>query len=148
MEVVEYQEKKELVEGVLTPLEKVTPSTMYKTEFTPALITEILSPILLQNISNVMDEKFNILYEYIECLNEEIKNLKPKEETITPPVRTAHVFDMSREVPDGIAEEEIKIFLRKLRDEGAEKFDLLDVVFELNLPPEQIERVIEKLRRD
>lgn len=104
------------------------------TEFTP-------DALFLQTVNNMVDEKLDMLYDYMEVLRDEIKSLK-REENNKP-----HIYDMSREVSDKIAEDEIKVFLRKLKDEGETKFDTLDIIFELNLPSEQIERIIEKLRK-
>lgn len=60
---------------------------------------------------------------------------------------TPFICDMSREISDDEAEIEIKSFIKSLRDEGVEEFNLLDVGLELNIPMEQIDRILEKLRK-
>jgi len=56
-------------------------------------------------------------------------------------------IDMSRTISDKVAEKEIKSYLRGLKNEGIMEVNLLDIIVALNLPSEQIERVMEKLRR-
>ncbi len=56
-------------------------------------------------------------------------------------------IDMCRDVTDEEALSEIKSYLRGLKDEGVSEIDMFDIVVEFNLPPEQIERVMEKIRR-
>lgn len=56
-------------------------------------------------------------------------------------------IDGYREISDEEAEIEIEKFLRELRDEGAPDFTALDIIAGLNLPPDQVDQVIENMRR-
>ena len=91
----------------------------------------------------------NPIYE--EDLKEHILRLENPEtipkECPLPPYQTNIVCDMSRELPDYYAEIEILEFLRKGRDSGEKEFDVLDLIFATNLPPEQINRILEKLQK-
>lgn len=93
-------------------------------------------------------EDRNPIYEEDELNIFPIKN----PETIAPhcplpPYQTNIVCDMSRDIPDYYAEIEILEFLRKGRDSGEKEFDVLDLIFATNLPPEQINRILEKLQK-
>ena len=58
-----------------------------------------------------------------------------------------HVIDGSRILSDENATTEIKRILRELKDSGRENFSILDISSTTNLPPKQINKIIEELRK-
>jgi len=86
-----------------------------------------------------------------EDISEHIINIEDPETIFErcplPPYQTNIVCDMSRDIPDYYAEIEILEFLRKGRDSGKKEFDIIDLIFSTNLPPEQINRILEKLMK-
>ena len=63
-------------------------------------------------------------------------------------IESSFVCDMSREINDFDAESEIKTFLRGLKEQGLVSANLLDIIMATNLPSEQIERIMDRLKRD
>lgn len=53
-----------------------------------------------------------------------------------------------RKVDNKIAEEEIRKFIISKKSEGTAKISFLDIVVSLNLPPEQVEIIIEKFEKE
>lgn len=52
-----------------------------------------------------------------------------------------------RSIKDGLAREEIESFIFKIKKMGVLKISIIDIVNNLKLPPEQIERIMEKFEK-
>lgn len=89
----------------------------------------------------------NAVENYLETPKGQMLIEKKVEEALKENLhdRSTPIYDMCNDIPDEIAETKIKGFLGKLKDEGIEQFDILDIIFEFNLPPEQIERIVNGL---
>lgn len=61
---------------------------------------------------------------------------------------TPFICDMSRKEDDEVAEIEIKEFINTLKNKGVQEFNLLDVSLKTNFPFEQINRILDKLKKE
>lgn len=93
----------------------------------------------------IVDKLIEKLFE--SSKGQEIFNQKIEEklEETTESDLSPFICNMSREIPDDQAEDEIKTFLQSLEDNNIEKFSMFEIVSKLNVPSEQVERVLDKL---
>lgn len=92
-----------------TKVEKDKELSIDKTEFTQNFIMEKLTPLILQSLNNMIDEKFNLLSEHIESrvedIHKEISDLKP---TISEEPEVVYI----REITKDTAKEEITEYFK------------------------------------
>ncbi len=116
-------------EDPLLQTEQINPQTVF------GMIKGEILPVKIQTWNTVIGKL------------DELKSRVEQLEEANTSTDTSFICDMSRHISNDKAEIEIKDYLKNLRDEGVEQVDLLDLVFKFNLPPEQVERTIEKLKK-
>lgn len=60
-------------------------------------------------------------------------------------IKKRDCIDMSRNISDAIAEQEIILILNRLKKAGAESINTLEIIMELNIPGTQVERILDRL---
>lgn len=85
-------------------------------------------------------ERVDLLETKMEKMRKEIKELKEE--------RKKMILINMPNVSDKDAEKQVRNYLEMFRSKATKKVSLLDIMSKLNLPPEQIERVMKRLERE
>lgn len=80
----------------------------------------------------------------IKQLESQVIYLSEKLEEI---IKTLEKLELYKEITDEQAETEIKNFILHLKKSGRTTMDIIDLVEELKLPPEQIEKIMDKFTK-
>lgn len=91
---------------------------------------------------NFKNEKEKILFGTIKDLKKRVENLE-KELENTKLIDNLHI---EKQLPDNSAKKEIISYLKHMKSEGNTKISIIDLVSELKLPVEQIERIMDTIK--
>ena len=80
--------------------------------------------------------KVETMLEEISQLRKEVEELK-KDRLHTPWA-----------IPDNEAKMRIRTLIKQMKEEGIKKIDMLDIITRLNLPVEQVEKIMTKLEEE
>jgi hypothetical protein len=103
----------------------------------PASRPKVVSPVLPQTRQN---RAFERLKEQVAELQRHLRVLERQ-----LPISSARYGGVRRIIPDSEAEAEIRKYVTTKKDAGLMRVDLLRMVFDLDLPSEQIERIMDEL---
>ena len=80
--------------------------------------------------------KMESMLEEISQLRKEVEELKKDR------------LHISWSIPDDEAKMRIQTLIKQMKEEGIKKIDMLDIITKLNLPVEQVEKVMTKLEKE
>ena len=130
-----YLIKPENDPNIFTPLTEDEELSIDKTEFTKDFFIEKLTSSLLQNMNNMIDEKFNVLYTQIERLTEQISDLKSQnsaDEANIVYIKEISKEDAKAEIRNFFKENEGDFYPSEISEELGIKYELVwEIINEL-----------------